>query len=253
MTEYDVYRYLLWAFLALPGLVFILLFVISAPYGRHARDGWGPKVNATWGWIWMEAASPIAFAVCFVLGLDRVTAPSAIFCVLWQLHYLHRSFVFPLRRRGGAKTMPLFVAGNALFFNVVNGYLNGRFLYHFGPRYDATWLTDPRFLLGVSMFIVGFVVNLHSDEVLRNLRKPGETGYKIPRGGLYRWVSAPNYFGEILEWTGFAIATWSLPGLMFAAWTIANLAPRAVTNHRWYRERFPDYPSERRALIPFVF
>ena len=94
---------------------------------------------------------------------------------------------------------------------------------------------------------------VHSDRVLINLRKPGETGYKIPVGGGYRWVTAPNYLGEILEWTGWAILTWSTAGLSFAVFTMANLAPRAFSNHTWYRENFPDYPPERKALIPYLF
>ena len=86
-----------------------------------------------------------------------------------------------------------------------------------------------------------------------NLRKPGETGYKIPQGGFYRWVSAPNYFGELLEWLGWAIATWSLAGFSFLVYTAANLGPRAITNHKWYLEKFDDYPEERKALVPFLF
>ena len=89
--------------------------------------------------------------------------------------------------------------------------------------------------------------------ILRNLRKPDESGYRIPYGGLYRWISCPNYFGEIITWVGWAVATWSLPGLAFAVWTIANLAPRARAHHIWYREHFSDYPTERKALMPGVW
>ena len=118
--------------------------------------------------------------------------------------------------------------------------------------YTPSWLADPRFLAGVALFLAGYALNLSADRTLRGLRAPGETGYKIPQGGAYRWVSCPNYLGEILEWLGWALATWSLAGLAFAVYTIANLAPRAMANHRWYRDRFPDYPPQRRALIPFV-
>jgi 3-oxo-5-alpha-steroid 4-dehydrogenase 1 len=88
--------------------------------------------------------------------------------------------------------------------------------------------------------------------VLRALRKPGETGYAIPYGGLYRWVSCPNYFGELLEWIGFAIAAWTLPALAFAVFTFANLFPRALSHHRWYREKFVDYPADRKAMLPLI-
>ena len=86
--------------------------------------------------------------------------------------------------------------------------------------------------------------------MLAALRKPGESGYKIPRGWLYNYISCPNYFGEILIWTGWAIASWSLAGAVFVLWTVANLLPRALSNHRWYRETFEEYPAKRRALIP---
>jgi len=85
---------------------------------------------------------------------------------------------------------------------------------------------------------------------LRGLRQPGESGYKISNDRLFRWVSSPNYLGEITIWVGWAIATWSWPGLTFAFWTIANLLPRARANHAWYKATFPDYPPERKALVP---
>ena len=65
-------------------------------------------------------------------------------------------------------------------------------------------------------------------------------------------MSCPNYLGEILEWTGWAIASWSLAGAAFAVYTAANLAPRAFAHHAWYRQQFQDYPARRKALVPFV-
>ena len=77
-----------------------------------------------------------------------------------------------------------------------------------------------------------------------------ESGYKIPHGGFYRWLSSPNYFGEIIEWVGFALAAWTVPAWM--PWfTATNLVPRSFSNHRWYREHFSDYPKAA-AIIPFV-
>ena len=102
------------------------------------------------------------------------------------------------------------------------------------------------------VFGLGYFCNQQSDSILRNLRAPGETGYKVPYGGLYRFVSSPNYLGEIIQWIGWAVAAWSLAGWIFAIWTMANLVPRAIAHHRWYRETFADYPPQRRALIPFL-
>ena len=112
---------------------------------------------------------------------------------------------------------------------------------------------DEAALIGAGVFFAGFAINQHADAVLMSLRKPGETGYKIPQGGCYRWVSCPNYFGEILEWTGFAIMTWSLPGLVYALWVGLPLFIQGRIAHQWYLEKFgADYPKERRAVIPFL-
>ena len=118
---------------------------------------------------------------------------------------------------------------------------------------DSVRASAPTFVVGVVLFASGFVINQHSDWILFHLRRPGETGYKIPHGGLYRLVSCPNYFGELIEWSGWALATWSLPGLAFAVWTAANLIPRAWAHHKWYRKQFADYPPGRKAIIPLVF
>jgi steroid 5-alpha reductase family enzyme len=149
--------------------------------------------------------------------------------------------------------MPLAVLGMAILFNVGNAYINGRYLFCFSGGYPQHWLVDPRFIIGVVIFIVGFVINRWADQKLRALRKLGETEYYLPQGGLYKWISCPNYFGEIVEWVGWAIATWSVPGAIFAIWTFANLAPRAYSHHAWYKKEFPDYPKDRKALIPRVW
>lgn len=240
-----------WVMFALAGVTALAVSWIVAPYGRHARPGWGPTVPAKWGWVVMESPAVFALLGFFSTGQDP-TQPGAWALVgLWLLHYLHRTFVFPFRLRGAA-TMPVLVVALALAFNTFNAFLNGRWLSGEG-RYPLAWLGEPRFLLGAALFLVGLGVNWWADGVLRRLRAPGETGYRIPRGGLYELVSCPNYLGELLEWLGFALAAWSLAGLAFAVYTAANLVPRALAHHRWYRAQFPDYPAARRALLPFLF
>ncbi|HXU72072.1 MAG TPA: DUF1295 domain-containing protein [Polyangia bacterium] len=252
MTEAVFFRDLLIGMLVLSAVVFTVLFLITAPYGRHTRAGWGPTVSSTAGWILMEAPASLGFLLFYWRGEHRAElAPLALLC-LWQLHYANRAFLYPFRRRGGDKPMPLTVALLGVAFNLANTYLNARWVSHFG-HYPDGWLLGPRFVGGAAIFLVGFAINQHADEVLRNLRAPGERGYKIPHGGLYRFVSAPNYFGELVEWSGFALAAWSPAALVFVVWTAANLAPRAWANHQWYRRTFADYPTGRRALVPFLF
>lgn len=254
MTELTFYHWVLIAWLVMAVGSFIFLFFVTAPYGRHTRGGWGPTVSNRLGWIIMESPTLLAFDLIWFAGDHPTGTVQTAFLLLWHLHYINRTVIFPLRLRGSAdKRMPVAVMLSGVVFNVGNAYLQARWLSHLSGGYEAAWLADPRFLLGAALFLTGFAINYQSDDILRNLRRPGETGYKIPRGGFFRFVSCPNYFGEVVEWTGWAIATWSLGGVAFAIWTFANLVPRGVSNHRWYREKFPtEYPPERRAVLPFV-
>jgi 3-oxo-5-alpha-steroid 4-dehydrogenase 1 len=72
---------------------------------------------------------------------------------------------------------------------------------------------------------------------------------------MFRWVTSANYFGELVEWTGFAILTWSVSGAVFALWTFANLAPRAARIYNGYRQEFPEQLDTRttKRIIPFIF
>lgn len=252
ITESQFYFGLLISFWVMAAFTVVNLLFRVAPYGRYQNQskGWGPEISATVGWIVMEAPASVAPLALFFCSSRRDTV-LFVFALIWQVHYFHRAFIFPFRRRGGGQ-MPLVIALLAVVFNLGNAYLNWRFLTELGPRYDVSWLCDPRFVVGTAIFLLGFGINQHADWILFNLRKPGETGYKIPYGGMYRFISCPNYFGELVEWTGWAILTWSIGGLTFALWTAANLVPRAVSHHRDYHKRFPEYPSERRAVIPFL-
>ncbi len=228
------------------------LFLTTAPYGKFTRSGWGPMIHRTVGWIIMETPAVWLMVIFFFLG-DRQNNPVAIvFLVLWQAHYLQRTYLFPFLMRGEKKRITFIPVLLGFIFNSGNAYLNGRYLFSLSSPYPSSWFVDPRFLFGVVLFAVGLGINIHSDAVLRSLRKPGETGYKIPRRGMFRRVSAANYFGELVEWTGWAIATWSPAGFVFLIWTAANLIPRALSQHKWYKERFPEYPAERKAILPFI-
>jgi len=141
----------------------------------------------------------------------------------------------------------------AFAFNTANGSTNAFAITVLAPHLLSTdWFTDPRFIIGIVVFAAGYMINHQSDAILLRLRKPGESGYKIPQGGFYRRLSSPNYFSEIVEWIGFALAAWTVPAWVFAWFTATNLVPRAFSNHRWYQEHFSEYPKKRRAIIPFI-
>ena len=253
MNEHVFYRVFLSAWCALGGLVFVLLFFVTAPYGRHERNRWGATVRSRLGWILMEAPSSLAMLLWFAIGNRTNNVVAIIFLCMWQFHYLHRSFVFPFGKKQSVHRMPVVVLLMAFVHNMANAYLNGRYLFTFSRLLDADWLITLRFLSGAALFVTGIFINVSSDRILFALRTEPSADYRVPYGGLYRWISCPNYLGEMIEWLGWAIATWSPAGLVFFAWTVANLAPRARSNHLWYCQNFSDYPKNRKALIPHVF
>ena len=252
--SHDYYTWLLQAVFAGAAVTFLFTLFISSPYGKHERDGWGPGVNMRFGWFILEVPAFIFMLWFYWQGEFRFSLAPLILFSVFQIHYFHRSFIYPLQIRvkpGARYRIILLVAG--MTFNAANGALNGWFLSQLATHLqNNAWLYDIRFLAGLVLFATGFAIAKRSDAILRNLRKPGESGYKIPVGGMYRYVSCPNYLGEMLQWSGFALAGWSLPGVAFVAFTAANLVPKAIASHKWYRENFADYPKERKAVIPFL-
>jgi 3-oxo-5-alpha-steroid 4-dehydrogenase 1 len=275
-SENDIISLLSYAMLctSVPTLLALTCGRLSAPYGKYATDKlanyFGFMVNGQIAWVIQELPSfAIALYLWFTcasiesikteqsqiyLSLNAINQRTVLLS-LYLLHYTNRTFIFPLRIRGGKPT-PFGIMMMAFSFCLWNGYIQGRSLtLPVTSSTEALFRQDvlsPRFVIGVFLFFVGMNINMHADNVLRNLRKPGETGYKIPRGGAFEYVSGANFFGEIIEWIGFAIAAWSLPALAFAVFTACNIGPRALAHHSWYLERFKDYPKSRKALIPFI-
>jgi len=259
-NEVDVHRLLCLVMLVFgPVTLLSTLLVVVPPYGRHEtkKAAWGPKIPATVAWMLMESPSLLVPLLC--LGPDPapcLSLPSnKILLSMFIFHYINRSVIFPMRMRGG-KPMPVSVMLMAGTFCSWNGYLQGRHLAALECREQTidTRFAQPHFYIGVLIFFLGWYGNYQADDILRNLRKPGETGYKIPHGGLFEYVSAANLASESLEWIGFAIACNSLPAWTFALFTFCNVGPRAVAHHKWYQEKFKDeYPANRKAFIPFLW
>ena len=243
------------AWIALAAIVHVTMFFVTAPFGRHTTDKWGPTIDNRLGWFIMELPSLAIMTYFLLFGAHNFESFVWVLFLFWIGHYMNRTIIYPLRIRPTEKRMPLMIALNAIFFNMMNAGLNGYFLAELADAndYSAAWLKSPNFVVGAVLFIGGMAINLRSDHILINLRRPGDTGYKIPKGFLFDYISSPNLFGEIVEWAGFALMAWNLPALSFAIWTFANLVPRARNHHQWYQRTFPDYPKERKAVIPFLF
>lgn len=252
----DFYYTVMGAMVIIGFMVFFALQHIAAGYGVMYTSKWGPSVGNRAGWVCMELPA-FAGMILFWLFSPRDAEAGAVICAtLFLLHYFQRTFIFPMLMRGRSR-MPWIIIVLGMVFNFINTYLIGGWLFYLSPEgmYSASWLRSPQFIAGTLLFFTGMGINLHSDHIVRHLRKPGDTRHYIPRGGMYRYVTSANYLGEFVEWIGFAVLTWSLAGVVFAFWTFANLAPRAKKLHSRYISEFGDsYKSlNRKYIIPFIY
>ena len=249
--SWPAYQTILYGWIILAVIVFFVLLKIRAPYGRYTTPQWGPLISNKWGWVIMELPVLIILYALIFPDILLFSFPYLIMTGLFSFHYINRIFIFPFRLHTKGKKMPIVIMLSAIFFNIMNGFSFGYYFTHFAS-YTNDWLRDPRFITGVILFFAGLYINWKADTILINLRKPGETNYKIPNTWLFNKISCANLSGELIEWLGFAILCWNLPALTFFIWTAANLIPRALAHHKWYKEKFVGYPANRRAIIPYI-
>ncbi|MBQ8055870.1 MAG: 3-oxo-5-alpha-steroid 4-dehydrogenase [Paludibacteraceae bacterium] len=236
-------------------LVFIILFFVEAGYGKMISKKWGPAINNKVAWILMEAPVFIVLLSLWYVSPKRFETMPLIFFLCFEFHYFQRSFIFPFLLKGKSK-MPIVIMLMGMLFNTINGYIQGEWLFYLAPEnYYDNWLTTPKFWIGLVLFFLGMAINWHSDHIIRHLRKPGDTNHYLPKGGFYNYVTSANYFGEIVEWIGFAIMTWSWAGLIFAIWTMANLVPRANSIYKKYAIEFSNEFHSRslKRVFPFIY
>ena len=227
---------------AIAAVVYVSLFFVDAGYGKFYDKKWGPSVNNKLGWVLMEAPVFITMLVLYLISDRRDDLVRIAFLFLFELHYFHRSFVFPFRLRGKS-LMPLSIIIMGAVFNVLNALMQGGWIFFVSPSdyYSREWLTTPQFIVGFLIFLVGMYVNIQSDDIIRDLRKNGDSRHYLPKAGMFRYVTSANYFGEFIEWVGFAVLTWSWAGAVFAWWTFANLAPRATRIYAAYKKEFHSF------------
>lgn len=176
--------------------------------------------------------------------LDKLVTRFPMDVALYKPHF---NIPFSIAHR--QEKMPLIILIMGVVFNVINGFFNGYYLGFINqPQADVIqWHT----VLGIVLFAGGMAINIITDNKLIHLRKNGN-GYTIPEGWLFQYISCPNHLGEIIEWIGFALIAWNFPAFSFALWSFTNLLPRTLNHHAWYKETFPDYPKERKAVIPLI-
>lgn len=256
IVSLDSYNTFLVVMAAVAAVVFVALYFVDAGYGYLFNPKFGFPVPNRVAWVLMECPVFIVMFILWWMSDHAIeVAPFTLF-IIFQTHYFQRSFIFPMLIRGNSK-MPVGIMLMGMVFNTLNAVMQGGWIFYYAPDmgYYDDWFSQPFIYIGTAVWLFGFVTNLHSDYVIRNLRKPGDTKHYIPKGGMFKYVSSANYFGEFMEWVGFAIASWSWAGVVFALWTFANLGPRSASLYKRYEREFgEEFTSlKRKRIIPFIY
>eukprot|EP01006_Ploeotia_vitrea_P054761 TRINITY_DN67923_c2_g1_i1.p1 TRINITY_DN67923_c2_g1~~TRINITY_DN67923_c2_g1_i1.p1 ORF type:complete len:250 (+),score=-7.32 TRINITY_DN67923_c2_g1_i1:45-794(+) len=134
------------------------------------------------------------------------------------------------------------------------GYCSQHFA-HTGLTNFAT--SDVGFLVALVMYIVGSVFNTLS-ELQRTWykAKPCNKG-KLYTGGLYAWSRHPNYFGDVVLFSGWALLTGSwvnfwVPVVMALGFVFHHIPDMEIYMRGRYKE-WPEYERKTKSLIPFLF
>ena len=273
INSHDYNFYIQIIFLALDLPIFLCLIFIKAYYGKffNSNSGEGncfqrtirkifPVIPSRISWIIQEC--PCVFMTIFFLIYYRknLNYKNILVMAPFFIHYVHRSFIFPFVIHS-SKNNPLEITIMAFVFCFFNSLMINRSIFCLIIDYESKsfWLN---YLFGLAIFGLGMYINIHSDYSMikqRNANKDSNNKYIIPRGFMYELISCPNYFGELTEWLGFFILSNSFSGLVFFISTFANLFPRAIQYHQWYKNKFKEefatdkILSERKSIVPFLF
>lgn len=252
MSLEDVYFYFLLFWSSLAAVVFISLYFRDAPYGRFIDLNSSVSVSARTGWVVMESPTILGVIVFFIIFQESINLAEIVLSIIWLSHYLHRTLIWPFRAKLKGKQMSVLVIFMATLFNVVNVCLQFSWIFIFS-NFIEDLLASTFFYIGLVIFYLGMFINIKSDNILMKLREVNGEGYHTPKGFLYKYVGCPNYFGELVEWLGWAVLTMSPSGFVFFIWTFANLVPRAKSNLEWSKSNIKNYPKTRKSIIPFVY
>ncbi|XP_049808716.1 polyprenol reductase isoform X2 [Schistocerca nitens] len=130
-------------------------------------------------------------------------------------------------------------------------------------RFYETWFISiySNSYINIYHYIIGYghyfgsvmAVLCESPGFINNQGQVVTTKHSIPYGGWFELVSSPHFLAEILMYMAISIIlraanTWHVVFL----WVLSNQVESGLLSHWWYKATFPNYPKERKAVIPYV-
>jgi len=222
----------------------------------------GPQIS--WKTVFIiEYAGPIFIHLAIYLlpglfygqAVEHSLAQKVMVCMA-VAHYLKREYETFFIHRFSHATMPFTnIFKNCTHYYIFGGVMLGYFNY--GPAFAKGSVFDTQMsTMWIVFSVIGFIFfelsNMCTHAILRNLRPPGTKIRRIPRGYGFNLVSCPNYLFEILSWVFFSFVSGSWASWFFVLVSSVQMYFWAVKKHSIYKKEFPNYPKNRKALIPFI-
>lgn len=127
-------------------------------------------------------------------------------------------------------------------------------------------VTDLFFIIGFSISIIGFIIEVVADMQKRKFRTNISNKGQFISSGLWSISRHPNYFGEMMIWVGMSFATipiligWQFITLISPIFVIFLLTKvsginllEASANDKWGADKnYQDYKDKTSVLIPFL-
>ncbi|KAG4101152.1 hypothetical protein H8356DRAFT_1035082 [Neocallimastix lanati (nom. inval.)] len=110
-------------------------------------------------------------------------------------------------------------------------------------------------ILPFPLILFGWFGTFYHHILLAKLRRSSRNAkrYKIPRGGLFDYVSCPHYFMEFLTWAGFSVIVHRLSFYGHVIFIFCTFVGRSYQTKKWYNNNIVGYPRKRKCLIPLIF
>jgi steroid 5-alpha reductase family enzyme len=131
----------------------------------------------------------------------------------------------------------------------INALINGYYLGWLWPAYAVSWMQHTAFISGSFLLGAGFVIQITSNAKLL-LGRNNEM--RVLNSGIHKLAFCPSYFGEALQWSGFALMTWCAPAAAAFCWMLSALFRLATAQKNRYLLKFPELPPARKAFVPFI-
>lgn len=261
---------------------FVQLYV-KVEYGKLTSQNSQFLLSSRFSWIIQEIPNLVVsgYFVYEYISKSEMNIVNIVVISCFILHYIHRTLIFPFFIEN-TYSFTILPVVSAFVFTSINSFLQCRSVLLFS-EYSENYLTNIDFIVGLSVFILGMIINIYHDYSMILQRKShlskikekdkkqdnqddnlskislntNKTNipdkYILPHGGLFEFIDCPNYFGEFIEWLGFGIMSRTISGYLFAYTTFAVLFTRALSYHDWYKNKFKEkYPLNRKAFIPYI-